>query len=305
MGAAASPEERRPRFRRIALICKLPSAGTAADVLPAVRELSDYLRKRGCEVLLEKDTAQALGGRGADYEALGKGSDLAVVIGGDGTMLAAARSLVRHHVPVVGVNQGRVGFMTDIGHEDMKSGIGAILDGSGTLEERALLDAEILRDGKEVLRTLALNEAVLGKGAEARLIEFEVSLDGEYMYTLRADGLIVATPTGSTAYAMSAQGPILHPAVPAFALVPLNPHTLSARPVSVSDRSSIEIKLLRAADARAHFDGFALTDMAEGDRLVLKRSADTVRFVHPPGYRYFATLREKLRWSEVLDKGRE
>jgi len=301
MGAAASPEERRPEFRRIALIGKLPSAGIAASL----RELTDYLRQRGCEVLVEQHTAQALGVRGADYEALGKGSDLAVVVGGDGTMLAAARNLVRHHVPVVGVNQGRVGFMTDIGYEDMKSGIGAILDGKGTLEERTLLDAEIMRGGAAVLRTIALNEAVLGKGAEARLIEFEVSLDGEYLYTLRADGLVVATPTGSTAYAMSAQGPILHPAVPAFALVPLNPHTLSARPVSVSDRSAIEIKLLRGVDVRAHFDGFSLTDMAEGDRLVLKRSADTVRFVHPPGYRYFATLREKLRWSEVLDKGRE
>ena len=301
MGAAASPEERRPKFPRIALIGKLPSAGIAASL----RELTDYLRSRGCEVLVEQHTAQALGVRGADYEALGKGSDLAVVVGGDGTMLAAARNLVRHHVPVVGVNQGRVGFMTDIGYEDMKSGIGAILDGKGTPEERTLLDAEILRGGAAVLRTIALNEAVLGKGAEARLIEFEVSLDGEYLYTLRADGLVVATPTGSTAYAMSAQGPILHPAVPAFALVPLNPHTLSARPVSVSDRSVIEIKLLRGVDVRAHFDGFSLTDMAEGDRLVLKRSADTVRFVHPPGYRYFATLREKLRWSEVLDKGRE
>ena len=301
MGAAASPEERRPKFRRIALIGKLPSAGIATSL----RELTDYLRARGCEVLVEQHTAQALGVRGADYEALGKGSDLAVVVGGDGAMLAAARNLVRYHVPVVGVNQGRVGFMTDIGHQDMKSGIGAILDGRGTLEERTLLDAEILRGGTAVLRTIALNEAVLGKGAEARLIEFEVALDGEYLYTLRADGLIVATPTGSTAYAMSAQGPILHPAVPAFALVPLSPHTLSARPVSVSDRSTIEIKLQRGVDVRAHFDGFSLTDMAEGDRLVLKRSADTVRFVHPPGYRYFATLREKLRWSEVLDKGRE
>jgi NAD+ kinase len=301
MGASAPREEQRPRFGRVALIGKLRSAEIAASL----RELSGYLRKRGCEVLLEKDTAAEIGARGVDYDTLGKGSDLAIVIGGDGTMLAAARNLVRHHVPVVGVNQGRVGFMTDIGYEDMGNGIGAILDGKGTLEERTLLDAEILRDGKAVLRTLALNEAVLGKGAEARLIEFEVSLDGEYVYTLRADGVIVATPTGSTAYAMSAQGPILHPAVPALALVPLNPHTLSARPVSVSDRSVIEIKLARAADARAHFDGFALTVMAEGDRLVLKRSADTVRFVHPPGYRYFATLREKLRWSEVLDKGRE
>jgi NAD+ kinase len=289
----------RPSFRRIALIGKLKSP----DIAASLRELVAYLQKRGCEVRLEKDTAAEIGARGVEYETLGKGCDLAIVIGGDGTMLAAARNLVRHHVPVVGVNQGRVGFMTDIGHQDMTSGIGAILDGKGTLEERALLDAEIVRDGAALLRTLALNEAVLGKGAEARLIEFEVSLDGEYVYTLRADGVIVATPTGSTAYAMSAQGPILHPAVPALALVPLNPHTLSARPVSVSDRSRIEIKLLRAVDARAHFDGFALTDMAEGDRLLLKRSADTVRFLHPPGYRYFATLREKLRWSEVLDKG--
>jgi NAD+ kinase len=187
----------------------------------------------------------------------------------------------------------------------MLAGVGGILDGAGTVEERSLLDAELLRGGKSILRTLALNEAVLGKGSQGRLIEFSLSLDGEFVYTLRADGMIVATPTGSTAYAMSAQGPILHPAVPALALVPLNPHTLSARPVSVSDRSVIEIVLLRAMDARAHFDGFALADMAEGDRMVLKRSADTVRFVHPPGYRYFATLREKLRWSEALVKNPE
>jgi NAD+ kinase len=288
-------------FGRVALIGKLRSPEIAASL----RELAGFLNERGCEVLFERETAKELNASGADYDAIGRAAQLAIVVGGDGTMLAAARSLVRHHVPVVGVNQGRVGFMTDIGYQDMRGGIGAILDGKGTLEERTLLDAEVLRGGKAVLRTLALNEAVLGKGAEARLIEFEISLDGEYVYTLRADGMIVATPTGSTAYAMSAQGPILHPAVPALALVPLNPHTLSARPVSVSDRSVVEIKLIRAEDARAHFDGFALTDMAEGDRLVLKRSGDTVRFVHPPGYRYFATLREKLRWSEVLDKSRD
>ena len=287
-----------PAFRRVALIGKLRSAEIAASL----RELGDFLRQRGCAVLIEQETAADLQMRGADYAAIGEGADLAIVVGGDGTMLAAARNLVRHHVPLVGVNQGRVGFMTDIGHHDMQAGIGAILDGNGSVEERSLLDAEIIRDGKSILRTLALNEAVLGKGAQGRLIEFSLALDGEYVYTLRADGVIVATPTGSTAYAMSAQGPILHPAVPALALVPLNPHTLSARPVSVSDRSTIEVVLLRAIDARAHFDGFALTDMAEGDRMVLKRSADTVRFVHPPGYRYFATLREKLRWSEALDK---
>jgi len=272
-------------LRRIALIGKLRSAESER----LLREMREFLQKRGCEVLPESDTS----------------ADLAVVVGGDGSMLAAARELVRHRVPLVGVNLGRVGFMTDIGHDDMQAGIGAILDGDYTVEERTLLDAEIRRAGKTVVRSIALNEAVVGKGAQGRLIEFELWLDGEFVYTLRADGMIVCTPTGSTAYALSAQGPILHPAVPALALVPLNPHTLSARPVSVADRSAVEIRLVRALDAQAYFDGVAHAELAEGDRLALRRSADVLRFVHPPGYRYFATLREKLRWSEPpLRKGR-
>jgi NAD+ kinase len=196
--------------------------------------------------------------------------------------------------------------MTDIGHDDMRAGLGAILEGRYVVEERSLLDAEIQRDGKTMLRTVALNEAVVGKGAQGRLIEFQLSLDGEFVYTLRADGILVATPTGSTAYALSAQGPILHPAVPALALVPLNPHTLSARPVSVSDKSVIEITLARTSglDAQCYFDGYALAELAPGDRLILKRSSHVARFVHPPGYKYFATLREKLGWSETLRKDR-
>ncbi|HXL75211.1 MAG TPA: NAD(+)/NADH kinase [Burkholderiales bacterium] len=295
------PAAVRPSFGRVALIGKLRSA----EIAESLRELRGMLEQRGCEVLIERETASDLGLRGVDYAAIGAEAKLAIVVGGDGTMLAAARNLVRYHVPLVGVNQGRVGFMTDIGHDDMRSGIGAILDGEYSIEERALLEAEIRRNNKSILQTIALNEAVVGKGSQGRLIEFNLLIDGEFVYTLRADGVIVATPTGSTAYAMSAQGPILHPAVPAFALVPLNPHTLSARPVSVSDRMMIEIVLVRALDARAHFDGFALADMQQGDRLLLKRSADAVRFVHPPGYSYFATLREKLRWSEVLEKNRD
>jgi len=291
----------RPSFGRVALIGKLRSA----EIAESLRGLRAMLEQRGCEVLIERETASDLGLRGVDYATIGAEAKLAIVVGGDGTMLAAARNLVRHHVPLVGVNQGRVGFMTDIGHDDMRSGIGAILEGRYSIEERALLEAEIRRNNKSILQTIALNEAVVGKGSQGRLIEFNLLIDGEFVYTLRADGVIVATPTGSTAYAMSAQGPILHPAVPAFALVPLNPHTLSARPVSVSDRMMIEIVLVRALDARAHFDGFALADMQQGDRLLLKRSADAVRFVHPPGYSYFATLREKLRWSEVLEKNRD
>jgi NAD+ kinase len=275
----------KPSFLRIALIGKLRSP----EIETSLREVRQFLAKRGCEVLKEGDTT----------------ADLAIVVGGDGSMLAAARDLVRHRVPLVGINQGRVGFMTDIGHDDMQAGIGAILEGKYTLEERALLDAEIFRGRKSVLRTIALNEAVVGKGGQGRLIEFQLTIDGEFIYKLRGDGVIVATPTGSTAYALSAQGPILHPSVPALALVPLAPHTLSARPVSVSDRSVIEIKIVHAMDARAHFDGVVVHDMAEGDRLLLRRSADVARFVHPPGYRYFATLREKLGWSELLEKVRQ
>jgi len=258
-----------PAFKRVALVGK-----QTPEVAQSLRALRDFLRQRGCEVMIEKETAVSVGANGAiaDFDEIGRACDLAIVIGGDGTMLAAARNLAHHKVPLAGVNQGRLGFMTDIS----------------------------LSEGKSVLRTVALNEAVVTKGSQARLIEFKLAIDGEYVYRLRADGVIVATPTGSTAYALSAQGPILQPTVPAFALVPLNPHVLSARPVSVSDSSVIEIELLRAVDARAHFDGFSLTDMHEGDRLVLRRSADAIRFVHPPGYSYFTMLREKLRWSNVV-----
>jgi NAD+ kinase len=287
-------------FRRVALIGKLNSTDISAP-LAALREV---VAAHGCEVMIERDSASAIAETAAarSYDEIGASADLAIVLGGDGTMLSAARNLVRHKVPLAGVNLGRVGFMTDIAMSDMRASLGAILEGRYSMEERALIEAEIMRDGKSILKTLALNEAVVGKGAQGRLIEFELYLDGEYVYRLRADGVIVATSTGSTAYALSAQGPILHPTVPAFALVPLNPHTLSARPVSVMDRCTIEIVLLRALDARAHFDGFALTDLAEGDRMVLRRSRDAIRFIHPPGYSYFAMLREKMRWSESVEK---
>ncbi len=288
-----------PAFRRVALIGK-----PTPEIAQSLRALREFLRQRGCEVMLERETAASVGENGAvaGYDEIGAQAELAIVLGGDGTMLAAARALARHKVPLAGINQGRLGFMTDIALSEMAESVGAILEGRGSVEERALLEAGILRGGRSILSTLALNEAVVSKGSQARLIEFKLAIDGEYVYALRADGVIVATPTGSTAYALSAQGPILQPTVRAFALVPLNPHVLSARPVSVSDASVIEIELVRAVDARAHFDGFALTDLQEGDRLVLRRSADAIRFVHPPGYSYFTMLREKLRWSKAVGK---
>jgi len=286
-----------PAFRCVALIGK-----QSPEIARSLQALHKLLRRRGCTVMVEKETAASVGEKraGADYAQIGRAADLAIVVGGDGTMLAAARNLVRHQVPLAGINQGRLGFMTDIALSEMSKSVGAILDGRHTMEERALIEAKILRGRKILLQTVALNEAVVTKGSQARLIEFKLTINGAYVYRLRADGVIVATPTGSTAYALSAQGPILQPTVPAFALVPLNPHVLSARPISVSDSSVIELELLRAVDARAHFDGFALTDLHERDRLLLKRSADAIRFVHPPGYSYFTMLREKLRWSNAV-----
>ena len=288
-----------PAFKTIALIGRYNSA----EVATGLAIMGEYLRKQGREVLLEKETAAASGINGfpaADYAEIGAKADLAVVQGGDGSMLNAARHLAAHRVPLVGVNQGRLGFMTDIASAKMLDAMAEILAGRHAIEERTMLAAEVRRDGVVTLATLALNDAVVNKGAVGRLIEFLVHIDGEFVYDLRADGLIVATPTGSTAYALSSDGPILQPSVPGFALVPICPHTLSNRPIMVSDRTVIDITLKRSIDARLHFDGQMQCDLQEGDRVVIRRAEHTIRFVHPPGYSYYAMLREKLHWSEVL-----
>jgi len=286
-------------FKTIALIGRHNSA----EVATGLAIMGDYLRKQGREVLLEKETAATSrinGFPAADYAEIGAKADLAVVQGGDGSMLNAARHLAVHRVPLVGVNQGRLGFMTDIASAKMLDAMAEILAGRHAIEERTMLAAEVRRDGVVTLATLALNDAVVNKGAVGRLIEFLVHIDGEFVYDLRADGLIVATPTGSTAYALSSDGPILQPSVPGFALVPICPHTLSNRPIMVSDRTVIDITLKRSIDARLHFDGQMQCDLQEGDRVVIRRAEHTIKFVHPPGYSYYAMLREKLHWSEVL-----
>jgi len=273
------------------------------DVATALVTMGEYLRKQGRAVLVEKETAATNRVNGfpiADYDEIGARADLVVVQGGDGSMLNAARNLAGHHVPLVGVNQGRLGFMTDIASPQMLDAMADILAGRHAIEERTMLAAEVRRDGAVTLATLALNDAVVNKGSVGRLIEFVVNIDGEFVYDLRADGLIVATPTGSTAYALSSDGPILQPSVPGFALVPICPHTLSNRPIMVSDRTVIEISLKRSIDARLHFDGQLQCDLQEGDRVLIRRAEHTVKFVHPPGYSYFAMLRQKLHWSEVL-----
>src|SRR6195256_2231551 len=287
-----------PAFKTIALIGRYNSP----DVASALATMGDYLRRQGREVLVEKETAASNHVSGfpiADYDEIGARADLVVVQGGDGSMLNAARNLAAHHVPLVGVNQGRLGFMTDIASPNMLDAMAEILAGRHAIEERTMLAAEVRRDGAVTLETLALNDAVVNKGSVGRLIEFVVNIDGEFVYDLRSDGLIVSTPTGSTAYALSSNGPIVQPGVPGFALVPICPHTLSNRPITVSDNSVIEITLKRAQDARLHYDGQLQGDLQEGAQVVISRSPHTIQFVHPPGYSYFAMLREKLHWSEV------
>lgn len=287
-----------PRFQTIALIGKFQTP----EIAETLHALADFLLARGCQVLLEEATAASVGCRQcgvADFEVIGAQADLAVVIGGDGSMLNAARRLAHYEVPLAGVNLGRLGFMTDIASQNMLESVAALLAGEFVPERRHLLDAELWRADTVVFSTVAFNDVVVNKGDFGRMIEIEVRVDDEFLYFLRADGMIIATPTGSTAYALSANGPILHPAVPGLALVPLCPHALSNRPITISDQSRIDIVLLPQYGARIHFDGQAQCEAVAGDRLHVERSQHAVTLLHPPGYSYFAMLRQKLRWSEL------
>lgn len=288
-----------PSFKTLALFGRFNTRQSGEDFVT----LGNYLKSRGCEVLLDEHTAKSCGLEvfpKADFAEIGARADLAVVLGGDGSMLHAARNLATSGVPLVGVNQGRLGFMTDIAADRMLEMVGRILDGDYSREDRTLLSLDVRRDGVTMFSTLALNDVVVNKGAVGRMIEFLVHINGEFVYDLRSDGLIVSTPTGSTAYALSSNGPILQPGVPGFALVPICPHTLSNRPITVSDNAVIEITLKRALDARLHYDGQLQGDLSEGTQVVVSRAPHTIQFVHPPGYSYFAMLREKLHWSEAL-----
>jgi len=286
-------------FQTIALIGKYQSP----EVTDAVLQLGRFLRDRGVEVLIEQATASSSGTgpefRVATFDEIGSQADLAIVLGGDGTLLTAARRLASHAVPLVGVNQGRLGFLTDIPRNDMLERMEEILDGQYSRDERMLLDAEVLRGGTRVFHTMALNDVVVSKGDSGRLIEFELHIDDEFVYSQRSDGIIVSTPTGSTAYAMSANGPILHPGVTGIALVPLCPHALSHRPVTLSDSCRIDLIVQPPHDARVHFDGQTRFDARAGDSVRIKRSEHVICLLHPPGYSYFSILREKLHWSDA------
>ena len=283
-------------FKTIALIGKYNSPEIAEPLL----KLADFLKRRGIRVLIDQLTGAHIGN--APYpvhalEDLGREADLAIVLGGDGTMLNIARTLAPFDVALVGVNQGRLGFLTDISLDTMYETISAILDGQCVTEDRMLLQGEIQSGNERIADVLAFNDVVVSKGIEGNMAEMEVRIDGEFIYNQRSDGLIVATPTGSTAYALSAGGPIVHPSLRVISLVPVSPHTLSNRPIVIGSDSVIEIIMRSDSDARAHFDSHSHYVLHEGDRIVVKRYPHTISLLHPVGHSYYRMLREKLNWN--------
>jgi NAD+ kinase len=286
-----------PAFKTVAVVGK-SDAASLPDILD---QLVGVLRKRGISILMDPLTAGASRARAdanVEITELPARADLTVVVGGDGTLISCARLMAERGVPLVGVNLGRLGFLTDIPADSLEPAIESILDGEFIAEHRMLLDGAVRRGAQTLFATLAMNDVVVSRGAMGSMIELAVTVDGEFIYTLRADGLIVATPTGSTAYALSAGGPILHPALQAIALVPISPHTLSNRPVAIRSTSKVEITLVRGLDARANFDVQAHFQLEHGDVVCVQAAPKPATLLHPKGYRYFSMLRQKLRWTE-------
>lgn len=293
-----------PIFRRVAVIGKYqrPAAATAAE---GSREVIDgiarFVAAQGCDLALEAETA-ALLELGhyptLDVDGIGRQCDLCLVVGGDGTMLGVGRRLASYGTPLVGINQGRLGFITDVPLDSYQDALKPILHGEYEEDVRPLMQACVMRGGECVFEALALNDVVVNRGSTSGMVELRIEVDGVFVANQRADGLIVASPTGSTAYSLSAGGPMLHPSIPGWVLVPIAPHMLSNRPIVLSDASEVAIEVVGGRDISANFDMQSLASLQHGDRILVRRSAHRVCFLHPRGWSYFATLRKKLRWNE-------
>ncbi len=284
-------------FRHVAIVGKHQAQG----MRELLDELAQFLVHAGMEVSFERATAQNTGltsYRALATAELGAQCDLAVVVGGDGTMLGIARELARHDIPLVGINQGRLGFITDIPVGQFREALAPMIAGDYEEEHRSMLEGGVWREGQRIFECLSMNDVVVSRGATASMVELKIDIGDEFVANLRADGLIVASPTGSTAYALSAGGPILHPGIGGWVLVPIASHTLSNRPIVLPDLGEIRIEIVAGRDASANFDMQSLASLLHGDQVRVRRSAHKVRFLHPRGWSYYATLRRKLRWYE-------
>ena len=285
------------QFRHVALIGKYQAQGSRS----VLEDIAHFLDTQGCEVVLEQDTASNTGLShypALDAAGIGKHCDLALVVGGDGTMLGIGRQMAEFGVPVVGINQGRLGFITDIALGDYQNTLKPILRGEYQEDRRWMMQAQVVRAGHCVFSATAMNDVVVNRGATSGMVELRVEVDGRFVANQRADGLIIASPTGSTAYALSAGGPMLHPSIGGWVLVPIAPHTLSNRPIVLSDSGEVAIEIVAGRDASASFDQQSLASLLHGDRITVRRSAHQMRFLHPTDWSYFDTLRKKLHWNE-------
>ena len=291
-------------FRKVALIGKYQrqvSDAASEKSRLALEDIGKFLVEQGCEVMLEAETYANTGLSGysvAVTKEIGAHAELALVVGGDGTMLGVGRQLASYGTPLVGINGGRLGFITDIALEDYQCALAPILHGDYEEDVRPMMHARVMRGEECVYEALALNDVVVNRGSTSGMVELRVEVGGVLVSNQRADGLIVASPTGSTAYALSAGGPMLHPALRGWVLVPIAPHTLSNRPIVLPDSSEIAIEVVGGRDMSANFDMQSLATLLHGDRILVKRAEHSVRFLHPRGWSYFATLRKKLRWNE-------
>ena len=284
-------------FHTIAIVGKPMALG----ISESLSELAGFLEESGRQVVFETQTAASIAPCAHAVmtpEQIGAHADAAIVVGGDGTMLGIARQLAPYDVPLIGINQGRLGFITDIPAERMLPLLADMLNGNVESEQRSLLEGKVVREGETIFQGLAFNDVVVSRGAGAGMIELRVVVDGHFMYNQRSDGLIVSTPTGSTAYALSAGGPLLHPRLGGFGLVPIAPHALSNRPIVVPDSSEIMIELISGRDSSVNFDMQSLASLAPHDRVLIRRSDHAITFLHPQGWNYYDTLREKLHWNE-------
>jgi NAD+ kinase len=283
--------------KTIALVVRHNTAGIDDPVARIVA----FLQQAGYRVVFEADTASHVQVDGIDSmtaQEIGQHAAYAVVVGGDGTMLGIARQLAKYEVPLIGVNQGRLGFITDIPIERMLPALGEILEGRTTAEQRTLLEGRVMRAGEMIFCGVAVNDVVVSRGNGAGMAELKVTVDGQFMYNQRSDGLIITTPTGSTAYALSAGGPLLHPSVHGLALVPIAPHALSNRPIVVPDNSEIVVEIVNGRDISVNFDMQTFASLQHGDEIVISRSPHNITFLHPEDWSYYGTLREKLHWNE-------
>ncbi len=287
-------------FRHAALVGKYQAQGIRGEL----EEIAHFLVRQGLEVSLERQTALNTGIDGFDaltVDELGHQCDFAVVVGGDGTMLGIARQLARFNTPLVGINQGRLGFITDISIAQFAEALAPIIAGDYIEERRTMLEGDVWRDGISIFEGYAMNDVVVSRGAAASMVELKVDIGDEFVANFRSDGLIIGSPTGSTAYALSAGGPILHPGIKGWVLVPIAPHDLSNRPIVLPDTGEISIEIVAARDASVSFDMQSLASLLHGDRIRVRRSANQVRFLHPQGWSYYATLRRKLHWNSGVN----